>query len=143
MDLFGYSKSSNFLEFLWICQFKNVKNHLKSQNIQYLYLHKHKNWLFCHLKKISILNMAIKSKNHIIFCIFLTNNVHLLIILFNNLLSFLFLELFFTHKNSPPNVWNSKMGLKSIFFGNTLYLLHIDNSWPLHKLHESLLNAIL
>ena len=28
-----YSKSSNFLEFLWLYQFQKVKNHLKSQNI--------------------------------------------------------------------------------------------------------------
>ena len=64
------------------------------------------------------------NENHKIFCIFLTNNVHLLKILLNNLISFLFpklLELIFIHKNTPPKVWNAKMGLKS-FFWDTLYL---------------------
>ena len=31
------------------------------------------------------------------------------------------LELIFIHKNTPPKVWNAKMGLKS-FFWDTLYL---------------------
>ena len=46
------------------------------------------------------------------------------ITLLNNLISFLFpklLELIFIHKNTPPKVWNAKMGLKS-FFLDTLYL---------------------
>ena len=47
-----YWKSSNFLEFLWLCQSQKVKNLLKSQNIK---------WLLWHLKIFSILDMAIDS----------------------------------------------------------------------------------
>ena len=48
------------------------------------------------------------------------NNVHLLKILLNNLIFFLFpefLELFFTPKNTPPKVKNSKPENITIFFG--------------------------
>ena len=55
--------------------------------------------------------MALNSKKHKIFCIFLMKNVLLLRILLNNLIFFWFpkfLELFFTPKNTPPKVRNSK-----------------------------------
>ena len=48
------------------------------------------------------------------------NKVHLLKILLNNLIFFLFpkfLELFFTPKNTPPKVKNSKPFRITIFFG--------------------------
>ena len=59
----------------------------------------------------------------------MTNNVHLLKILLNNLLFFLFpkfLELFFTPKNTPPKFWNSKLGLMDIFFGTPCILILSD-----------------
>ena len=49
------------------------------------------------------------------------NKVHLLIILLNNLIFFLFpmiLELFFTPKNTPPKVKNSKLDKRCIFLGH-------------------------
>ena len=52
------------------------------------------------------------------------NKIHLLKILLKNLLFFLFpkfLELFFTPKNTPPKVWNSKMGLKGIFLAPWIF----------------------
>ena len=54
------------------------------------------------------------------------NKVHLLKILLNNLTFFLFpkfLELFFTPKNTPPKVKNSKPFQITIFFWDTLYIL--------------------
>ena len=54
-----YSKSSNFIEFSLLLQFQNVKKNLKSQNIQYLHVYKHKHWLLWHYKKFLILNIAI------------------------------------------------------------------------------------
>ena len=48
------------------------------------------------------------------------NKVHLLKILLNNLIFFLFpkfLELFFTPKKNPPKVKNSKMSLNHLVFG--------------------------
>ena len=53
------------------------------------------------------------------------NKVHLLKILLNNLIFFLFpkfLELFFTPKNTPSKVKNSKMGLNQIFLGHPVDL---------------------
>ena len=79
----------------------------------------HKYWVLWHIKRFSILDMAISSWKHQNFCIFLKNNVCLLKILLSNLIFFLFsklLELFFTPKNTPPKVKNSKMGFNHIFF---------------------------
>ena len=63
--------------------------------------------------------MAINSKIHIIFFIFLTNNVHFLKILLDNLIFFLFpkfLELFSPLKHSFQCL-KLKNGLKEHFFG--------------------------
>ena len=55
----------------------------------------------------------------------MTNNVHLLKILLNNLLFFLFskfLELFFTPKNTPPKSKYSKLDKIPIFLGHPVVL---------------------
>ena len=88
----------------------------------------HKFWLLWHLKKFSILIMAINSKKHKFFCIFLINNVNLLKILPSNPRIFLFqkfLELFFTPKNTSPKVKNSKLDKRCIFLINKVHLLKI------------------
>ena len=59
------------------------------------------------------------------------NKVHLLKILLNNLIFFLFpkfLELFFTPKNTPPKVKNSKPFWITIFLGHPVVL-----SWPIFQ----------
>ena len=77
--------------------------------------------------------MAIKLKKHQKFCIFLMNNVYLLKILLSNLIFLLFpkfLELLFTHKNTPPKVKNSKMGLNHIFLGTPCRNMFLGSNIP-------------
>ena len=74
-----------------------------------------KNFLFYKIFWLSMQNFEILA----IFQFFI-NKVHLLKILLNNLIFFLFpefLELFFTPKNTPPKVKNSKPDNITIFFG--------------------------
>ena len=73
----------------------------------------------------SVLNLAISSYNGKIFNIFLIKNAHLLKILVYDPIFLLVpesLELFFTPKNTPLKVKNSKMGLNQIFLGHPVDL---------------------
>ena len=80
----------------------------------------HKYWLIWHLKKFSILDMAIKLIERPKIwhfsdkqCLFTQNFAKQPnIFLFPK-----FLKLFFSPKNTLPKVKNSKMGLNCIFFG--------------------------
>ena len=81
----------------------------------------------------SILNMAKNSWNGKIFCIFLMKNAHLLkILLYNPIFSLfqMFLELFFTPKNTPPKVKISKLDKR----WDAFFLGHPVDIWTLETI---------
>ena len=66
-----YLKSSDLFNLYDFVHFQMSKNHSKSYNICYLYTCMHKYWLLDHLKKSSILIMAINSYKMAKFSVFL------------------------------------------------------------------------